>query len=56
MQELNWNDLRYVLAVARSNSLAAASRLLDVNESTVRRRIKRAEQKLGAMLFERVSG
>ncbi len=56
MQELNWNDLRYVLAVARSNSLAAASRLLDVNESTVSRRIKRAEQKLDAMLFERVSG
>jgi len=56
MQDLNWNDLRYILAVARSKSLAAASRILNVNESTVSRRIKRAEQKLDAMLFERVNG
>ncbi|MFT7672591.1 MAG: hypothetical protein ACI845_000998 [Gammaproteobacteria bacterium] len=56
MQELDWNDLRFVLAVARTKSLAAAGRVLGVNESTVGRRIKRAEQKLNALLFERSRG
>lgn len=56
MQDLNWNDLRFVLAVARSQSLAGAARRLGVNESTVGRRIAEAEQRLGARLFERSLG
>jgi DNA-binding transcriptional LysR family regulator len=56
MQELNWNDLRFVLAVARSQSLAGAARRLNVNESTVGRRVAEAEQRLGARLFERSLG
>ena len=56
MQALDWDDLKFILAVSRSRSLAAASRVLAVNESTVARRIKRAEQKLDAQLFERSSG
>jgi len=56
MQGLNWNDLRFVLAVAREQSLAAAARRLGVNESTVGRRIADAESKLGARLFERAGG
>ncbi len=53
MQALNWNDLRFALAVARSQSLAGAARRLGVNESTVGRRLAEAERRLGARLFER---
>ncbi len=56
MQALNWNDLRFVLAVARSQSLAGAARRLKVNESTVGRRLAEAERRLGARLFERSHG
>jgi len=56
MQDINWNDLRFVLAVARCQSLAGAARRLGVNESTVGRRLAEAERKLGARLFERGPG
>ena len=56
MQALNWNDLRFVLAVARCQSLAGAARRLGVNESTVGRRVAEAERRLGARLFERSLG
>lgn len=56
MQDLNWNDLRFVLALARSQSYAGAARRLGVNETTIARRIARAEQRLGARLFERNAG
>lgn len=55
-RELNWNDLRFLLAVARSSSLAGAARRLAVNESTVARRLAEAEARLGARLFERSLG
>ncbi len=53
MQELNWNDLRYILAVGREGSFAMAARKLGVNESTVGRRISNVEVLLKAKLFER---
>lgn len=53
MRDMNWDDLRFVLAVARTGSLAAAGRRLGVNESTVARRIAKAEARLRARLFER---
>ena len=56
MLELNWNDLRFVLALARSQSLAGAARRLGVNETTVARRVAQAEQRLSARLFERNLG
>ncbi len=56
MQRLNWNDLRFVLAVARARSLAGAARRLGVNDTTVARRIAQAERRLGARLFERNLG
>ena len=56
MQELNWDDLRFVLAVARSKSFAGASRRLNVNESTVARRVSHVEQFLNTQLFERNVG
>ncbi len=56
MQDVDWDDLRFVLAVARGRSLAGAARRLRVNESTVGRRVARVEQRLGARLFERIAG
>jgi DNA-binding transcriptional LysR family regulator len=56
MQTLNWHDLRYVLAVARERALAPAARALGVNETTVSRRIARAEAALGSQLFHRAQG
>jgi DNA-binding transcriptional LysR family regulator len=56
MPDLNWNDLRLVLALARSQSLASAARRLGVNETTVGRRVAHAEDRLGAQLFERSLG
>ncbi len=56
MSRINWNDLRYVLAVARSKSLAGAARKLDVNERTVSRRIAQIEHQLKAQLFDRNAG
>lgn len=50
---LDWNDLRYVLALARHGSLSATARLLKVNHATVARRIAALETSLGLTLFER---
>ena len=50
---MNWDDLRYVLAVARQRTLAAAGRELGVDSTTVGRRILAIETQLGARLFER---
>jgi hypothetical protein len=56
MQELDWNDLRYVLATARTGRLAEAGRRTKVNETTIARRIARIEQTLGSQLFHRNAG
>lgn len=50
---INWNDLRYFLAIHRGGSLSAAARALGVNQSTVSRRLVSAEAALGKQLFER---
>ncbi len=53
MSELDWSDLRYALAVGNTGGLAAAARQLDVNHTTVLRRLDALEARLGARLFER---
>ena len=50
---LDWNDLRYLLAVARNQGTAAASRALGVNQSTVQRRLVELERSLGQALVQR---
>jgi hypothetical protein len=52
--KINWNDLRYVLAVARAGTLSGAARALGVNETTVGRRLAAIEDALGVHLFEKV--
>lgn len=56
MPDLNWNDLRVVLAVSRGGTLAAASRTLRIDETTVARRLAAAEAAIGVRLFQRVGG
>jgi DNA-binding transcriptional LysR family regulator len=56
MQGLAWDDLRYVLAVARFETIAEAARRLEVDEATVARKIARAERVLQSRLFERIRG
>jgi len=53
---MQWDDLRYVLALHRSGTLVGAGRLLDVNTSTVGRRIQALERDLGTRLFDRMAG
>jgi DNA-binding transcriptional LysR family regulator len=49
----NWDDYRFVRAVAETRSLVGAAEILGVNHSTVFRRINALEEGLGARLFER---
>ncbi|HEY2356961.1 MAG TPA: LysR family transcriptional regulator [Phenylobacterium sp.] len=49
----DWNDLKAFLAVARGGSTLAASKALDVNQTTVARRIEALESTLALKLFER---
>ncbi|MEO3415112.1 LysR family transcriptional regulator [Roseovarius sp. CAU 1744] len=50
----DWDDIRYFLAVARSGSIRAAAAAIDVNHSTVSRRVDAFESRLGARVFERL--
>ncbi|MEN8196747.1 MAG: LysR family transcriptional regulator, partial [Pseudomonadota bacterium] len=51
---MDWDDLRFFLAVAHKGSIRAAAAALGVNHSTVSRRIDGFERKLGVRLFERL--
>ena len=51
----NWDDMRFFLAVAREGSISAASRVLEVNHTTVSRRIQSLEDRHGVRLFERTA-
>jgi DNA-binding transcriptional LysR family regulator len=50
---LNWDDLRFVLALRRAGSLGAAARLLKVEQSTASRRLSSLEAALGAQVVAR---
>jgi DNA-binding transcriptional LysR family regulator len=53
MHSLDWNDLRYFLAVCRAGTLVGAGRSLRVRHSTVGRRVEALEAALGVSLFMR---
>lgn len=55
MQTTNWNDLRYILAVSRGRTLAAAARLLGVDDTTVARRLAALQEMIGVRLYERLT-
>lgn len=50
---IDWNDLRYFLAVAETGSTLAAGRALRTSQTTVARRIAALEQATELALFER---
>jgi DNA-binding transcriptional LysR family regulator len=52
--KLRWDDLAYVLEIGRHGSLSGAARALEVNHSTVLRRLAAIERHLGARLFDRL--
>jgi DNA-binding transcriptional LysR family regulator len=53
-QALDWDDLRFALAVADAGSLNAAAQTLGVRHSTVLRRLDGLEARLGTRLFDRL--
>jgi DNA-binding transcriptional LysR family regulator len=53
---MDWDNLRYFLELARTRKLTSAARRLDVQHTTVARRIRALEQGVGAPLFLRVGG
>lgn len=52
-RDLDWNDLKYFLEVARGGSLTRAADVLRVSQSTVGRRIAELEARLATRLFAR---
>ena len=51
---IEWDDVRYFLAVARGGSVRAAAERLKVNHSTVLRRVAQLEERLRAHMFEKL--
>jgi DNA-binding transcriptional LysR family regulator len=51
--DLDWQDVRIFLALARHGSLSAAARVLSVNHATIARRLHSLEDSLGEKLVER---
>ncbi|WP_321829029.1 LysR family transcriptional regulator [Thalassovita sp.] len=54
-EDINWDDLKYIHALARAGSQQGAADALRVTRSTVGRRLEALEQRLGTQLFERRS-
>jgi DNA-binding transcriptional LysR family regulator len=53
VQHMEWENWQSALMVAQLGTVAAAAARMNVDATTVSRRIKRLESKLGARLFER---
>jgi len=51
---MEWNDIKYYLAVMREGSVTQAGKSLDVNHTTVSRRVAAFEKKLNVRLFDRL--
>lgn len=49
----NWDDLRFVVALARYGSMSQAAKHLNTNTATVSRRIHRVNEEAGAILFHK---
>lgn len=53
LEELDWDDLRLFLAIARAGNLSHAAKQGKVDHSTISRRLAKLELCLGGPLFER---
>ncbi|RMH43670.1 MAG: LysR family transcriptional regulator, partial [Alphaproteobacteria bacterium] len=56
MKRENWDDIRFVVAVADAGSVAGAARALGVNHATVLRRVGAIERRLGPIFLRRPGG
>ncbi len=52
-QVMNWDDLRFFLALCRERSASRAGKSIGVNHTTVARRISALEKEIGTRLFDR---
>ncbi|MCZ6618708.1 MAG: LysR family transcriptional regulator [Gammaproteobacteria bacterium] len=52
---MNWDDLRFFLALSREGSVSGAGKALGVKHTTVARRVQAFEERLGTRLFDRLS-
>lgn len=53
-ESLRWDDVRYFLELARLGTLSAAARALQVEHSTVARRVDALEKRVSLRLFDRL--
>ena len=53
---MDWDNLRYFLELARAGTLQSAARRLEVDHTTVARRIQALEKQVGSPLFTREAG
>ncbi|MEH6347178.1 MAG: LysR family transcriptional regulator [Bermanella sp.] len=53
-ESMDWNGLRFFLALAREGSVSGAGRALSVERTTVARRITALEKQLGSRLFDKL--
>lgn len=51
---MNWEDLRYFLAIASAGTLSGAARRLEVDQATISRRLAAFETELGSRLVNRL--
>ena len=51
---IDWDDVRFFLAIARGGSVRAAAERLGMNHATVLRRVAQLERRLGTQLFDRL--
>ncbi|WP_338521162.1 LysR family transcriptional regulator [Erwinia aphidicola] len=51
---MNWEDLRFFLAIAKAGTISSAAKDLNVDQATVSRRLASLEADLGVQLFIRL--
>ncbi len=55
-KNIDWNDLRHVLALAQHQTMAAAAQVLRVHQTTLSRRVVALEERLKTRLFNHIDG
>jgi DNA-binding transcriptional LysR family regulator len=56
VEKIELSDLRRAIAVSQHRSLRQAAQTLNIRQSTLSRRLRDIEYRLGACLFERTNG
>ena len=53
---MDWNDLKYVLTIAKTGKISECAKILEVNATTVTRRLKAIEERFQVRVFEKTKG